>query len=785
MTAFSNREFRDRLYSLLLGSGVAALAWAWQFDDVPPDLVDDLAAAAGLRPPTGAVSLLWHFVMALPCRLLGLPIAEAVLRVAGHLSLGFAAVLVARVMETLLPVQFRRGEHVAAWWRVAVRAVLYLGVALFCLSDPMWSAFRWFSPTALQVLLALSAAALYVAHFRTVRRKPLFASFALLGLLVADTPVGTLLLVAAAVGILSRDRLRAAGVVVETGENPLFYVLMSWRITLSFAAGAVVGAVLEACSFILMDGFAAFGWDRGDYICTLPLVYLKTLLATCSPAGLVVVLAVVVLPAIVAVRLVGRAMDDEKHLSYFSGMVYLVCAIVSLAALSGVRSLWFWTWAGECVRDGLVKCVAVFVSALVFVWSMAVFTFELWLRNFRRVEALRSPDAAESTGAAGAFALVRRLQSVSRLLFIAVPFLALACSVPFREQRMEREMASVVADAAAETAAECRGVDFLFTDGGLDAAVELAAAEAGGRLRALSLMGSADDARDVYLRTRGVADPEDLALLTSGAPDALRTWVRERPEKAGTYAVQIGFELWRRLKQPLPECSGLVARPGGFAPGEAKRGAEAARALARRVLSLYEEGNPGAVSCRALRSAFVFAQWRLAVIARHRANAYDARGDRKLAVRESELADALDHKNAALSRIRATMSWASRKRLERLTPQEGLRVGLKRADFALARTFALRVLDFAPDDPEANFAVGMDYFVQRQYARAQSYLERCLEHRPDDPAVLNNLAQCRLGQGDAAGALGYAERALQFLPDSPEVKRTIERVREAIASSSQ
>ena len=191
------------------------------------------------------------------------------------------------------------------------------------------------------------------------------------------------------------------------------------------------------------------------------------------------------------------------------------------------------------------------------------------------------------------------------------------------------------------------------------------------------------------------------------------------------------------------------------------------------------------VSCRALRNAFLFTQWHLAVIARHRANACDARGDRELAVRESLLAEALDRKNAALSRIRATMSWASRKRLERLTPQEGLRVGLRRADFALARTFALRVLDFAPDDPEANFAVGMDYFVQRQYARAQSYLERCLERRPDDPAVLNNLAQCRLRQGDAAGALGYAERALRSLPDSPEVKRTMERVREAIASSGQ
>ena len=123
------------------------------------------------------------------------------------------------------------------------------------------------------------------------------------------------------------------------------------------------------------------------------------------------------------------------------------------------------------------------------------------------------------------------------------------------------------------------------------------------------------------------------------------------------------------------------------------------------------------------------------------------------------------------------MAWASRRKLERMTPQEGLRLGLARTDFAFARTFALRVLDTSPDDPVANFALGMDFFVQRQYARAQSYLERCLERRPNDPAVLNNLAQCRLRQGDPKGALPYAERAQEILPDAPEIKRTIERIR--------
>ena len=294
------------------------------------------------------------------------------------------------------------------------------------------------------------------------------------------------------------------------------------------------------------------------------------------------------------------------------------------------------------------------------------------------------------------------------------------------------------------------------------------------------MMGGAIDAREIYLRTRGVTNAEDKALLESGSADALRLWVRTRPDKLKTIAVQIGFELWRRDGRPMPECSGLVARPEGLSPEEAARGAAAGRALAGWVLARYANGKPDAVVDRPLRDAFLFAQWRLAVLARHRANAYDERGEKALAMEETRLADELDKKNGALARIRATMAWASRKKLERMTPQEGLKLGLARADFALARVFALKILDVTPDDPAANFALGMDFFVQKQYSRAEAYLTRCLERRPDDPAVLNNLAQCRLRQGDFKGAMPYARRALAALPDSPEVKRTIERIEEGM-----
>ena len=779
----SSGRWRERPYMLLVGVAVAALAWVWQFDAVPPDMVDNVAAAAGLRPPAKPVSFLWH-LLAMPfLRLFGVAAGETVLRVAGHVSLGVLAAVAWALLGMLLPASFRRGEHVAGWWRAAVRIVLFQGVALFCLADPVWNAFRWFSPAALQTLLAIAATMLYLVHFRTGSRRPLFASFGILGLLISDTPVGAVLLALAVIGICARQRLRELGFVTVPDENPLFYLFISWRLTIALVIGMFAGGVLESMSFVAMDGLDAFGWTYGEFVGKSPLLSLKDLLATCSPAGAVVFIVMAALPVVVEARLVRRATDDEKQLRYFHGLIFFLCGITAFTQLAGVKPLWAWTWAGECIRDGFLKCIASFLSALAFTWSLAVFTFGLWLRNFRRVETLRSQDDAESDGATEAFAVLRRMQRfVRECLLLVEPLVVLACVVPFRAQRLERAMLGVVADAARETAAECGSARYLFTDGGLDASVEVAAAERGGCLYTLSLMGHPAEPRDVYLRTRCVADAEDRELLESGAPDVLRTWVRSRPERIEDYAVQIGFELWRRDGRPIPECAGLVGRPAGFAPGEAERGAAVGRELAKRIIALYGAGSPGSITDRALRDAFLFAQWRLAVIARHRANAYDGRGERALAVEETSLADALDRHNGALARIRATMTWASRKKLERMTPQEGLRRGLSRADFALARVFALRVLEFAPDDPEANFALGMDFFVQRQYARAQEYLERCLVRRPDDPAVLNNLAQCRLRQGDPAGALPYAKRALEILPDTPEVRRTMERVKAAMTA---
>ena len=114
----------------------------------------------------------------------------------------------------------------------------------------------------------------------------------------------------------------------------------------------------------------------------------------------------------------------------------------------------------------------------------------------------------------------------------------------------------------------------------------------------------------------------------------------------------------------------------------------------------------------------------------------------------------------------------------RLTLREGLKLGLDRADFRLARTYAQQVLASNPDDSAANFAIGMGYFVEEQYGRAEIYLKRSLASRPDEPAALNNLAIALLRQGRYAEAETNALHALRVLPDSRAVKKTVDAIRE-------
>ena len=63
----------------------------------------------------------------------------------------------------------------------------------------------------------------------------------------------------------------------------------------------------------------------------------------------------------------------------------------------------------------------------------------------------------------------------------------------------------------------------------------------------------------------------------------------------------------------------------------------------------------------------------------------------------------------------------------------------RRRDFVEAQKLLSHALEIQPDDPEANYSLGMFYAQQEKLTDALNYLERAVSLRPDYPDALNNL----------------------------------------------
>lgn len=164
---------------------------------------------------------------------------------------------------------------------------------------------------------------------------------------------------------------------------------------------------------------------------------------------------------------------------------------------------------------------------------------------------------------------------------------------------------------------------------------------------------------------------------------------------------------------------------------------------------------------------------------RMRANEAERNGKFDAAEIENELADRLDQANPEWRRVQERMDWVTKQQRVRLTPQEGLKIGLERADFKLASVYARQILTYDADDLKANFAVGMGLFIDEEYGRAEKYLRKCLVKAPNEPAVLNNLAIALLRLRRYAEAETNAVKALEIMPNSSEIRTTLRHIRKA------
>ena len=736
--------------------------------------------AAGLRPPEAPFPLLWHMLVGTLFDGVGPIRAVRLLLLGGHCALGVAAAFVFLLLGETLPSVMYKAARRARWSRWVTRLVMFQGVLLFACADPVWETGQAFGPTTFHLILVLMALYIFLRHcVRTTHILPMYWTMFLLGMLAAESPLGFALALGCLVVCHAKSTANSDVKVNPLGD-PFVRVVVMRRMSASAMGGWLLVAVLNVLYFLHRDGLKAHDWTGFQFALNYLYHYVEIMKTAATPAGWMLAVVVVGLPLGLSLAYIKSATDDDRFLPYWHGVLYAMMGMIAFLQVAGWRSFWFWTWTGVStfsISSGLLRCVCTTICAQTAAYALCVLAVEIYFRNYFRIAGIKYQDSVEETKlGAGMAKSFRRISRIGRRAVLYEPLIFLLLLLPWRVQTATRSILQILRDSAWQAAMECEGVRYLFTDGAMDAAVELCALMQGRSLYTVSMM-SGNTPRERYIRTRAAEDQEDREMLNVNSVDTLRTWMRLKPQRVKELALQVGFELWGRGRKS-PPCAGLVARLDGFPEGLAEAGTKAVHVLLDRLLKLYEKDEKLESIAPALRDRLAYLQWRLARLCRVRADALEAQHRTEEALAESQLSDKLDARNMVFKKMRQQMEVVGQGSMH-LTPREGLKLGLERADFRMAEMFAHRVLASDPYDVSANFVIGMNYFSMEKYGRAEVYFKKSLERRPNDPAILNNLAVAQLRQKKLDEAEENARKALEAFPDAREAKRTLENVLKA------
>ncbi len=772
----------DYLFALGLGVMSVALLTLWAFPGLSPDVWNDAVIGSGLRPTEAIFPGFWRVIAHGLYSIDGVGLGNLLLIWFGRVALGLTVAFAYLLFRSILSLTIRRRLNYARRRFVVVRGTAMLGAIAFLCADPIWRVGQAFSPSGLLLLISVFCLYQFFSFLQHGQLREVNLSMFLLGMLSADTPMG-FVLTAVCWGVYFMALRYAAVSMGMALLNPIVEQRSKWHLTFLWAIGLIAGIAANCSSFVWLKGLEASGLAGGD----VPLLYATRwwtqFIHAASALGWVLCLGICVLPLVVSAVLLPRAVDEEQFLPYHLGAVFFVTGALALAQLAELSPLWFWTWSSDATVTPYFLQMLILLSAMTLVFSLAVMGVDAACRDHERLATERFANINGDDDDDGGSPAPRPVQptghtSHGNIVMVVVPILLLAAVVPGRCQKATRNMLQLLDDYVAEVLEECGPVEWIFTDGAFDSRLELAAAEKGKKLRALSMMAG-NGSYDKYVRLQGVTDTEDRLALALGAPMTLRTWMKDKPDRMKDAAIQLGFEVWKRNGLELPACSGVLARPVGMSDEDCAAGVERTKKLADRILEFYVAGGLPKSAGHLVNELFLFVQWRIARLARMRAERADRAGQTEVAMKDVKLSDDLDHNNASLKRILTSMEEVRARTLKAVTPREGLQLALVRADFALARRYAEPILEAIPDDPNANFAMGMSYYVQKQYARSEEYLKRCLIRNSNEPAIWNNLAMIMLHTQRYDEAEEHAKKALELIPESAEVKDTLKQIRDA------
>jgi len=756
-------RWKDLLWAALFALGVLALLVRFSYPGIYPPVWEDLSIALGQRPPDALFPGVWRSLVRALSHNLDYAHLAAWLRHLGHASGCFIAFVTYLLFnEALMPV-LRRRLRIVLWRDWQVRGIVATASALFVCYSAVWSAGQCFTPTTLLLLELLPATWIVLRFLRMGRLWSLAPAFILFGLAAGDSIAGFFFALGAILLCLARGRYPRKfsdwGIQNPFGSAVL-RTIAARRLTMMFALGLLVSVATDVRFYLNSHGPEANGVNGSALVPVYISHYFNTLFRGADFIGWFFGLMLVVVPFGFTGGLAWHLGRRRIRLPFVWGVPLIVIGVLALTQVCGFAPCWFSSWTDPVpsVRSDIARIMLAFLSAATWLWAFTLIGADWTSRGARGKKTATLP---------------RRLLDFA--LRSAAP-IALLVAVPFVPQGTLRKMISIVGEYAHEVVSECGEVRFVFTDGHLDAGIEVAAWGLKQNLHPLSMMAGRSP-RETYIRTLGALDDEDRTVLTSSATDALRTWVCDKEMRLKDFAVQLGFEIWKRDGKDMPRTLGVVARPQGVSDASVERGRKVAQFLAQRVFELCRDFSPATVADYHLRSAFRYVQWRLSRMCRQRALVEKA--DAAGVAEDLRLAEALDEYNDSLQALRRRLDWMSQQGGSGLMPREGLRIALARSDFSLAIKYADSILANDPDDTAANFAMGMNHFLHEQYGRAEVFLKRCLIRRPDEPAVLNNLAIIALRNARFDEAEEYARRALKNAPQANPIASTLKRILEA------
>lgn len=779
MKRLGELPWMDRVLGVVFGAAIAALAWITGNNaEIPPELWNDFSVAAGLRPPSSLFPSCWRQLAAFDIARAGLEVAAEHCRLLGPVALGVVSTLVYRIFTGMLPLSLRTMAERTRRGRWMARLLVFTGAVLFVGSEPVWRVGRVFSPEMLLLLLTFFVFRLALWAVESSRPCAVLHFGFFSGVLAAESAFGFIPPVVLA--LFFNFRVWPAAYELPPLANPVVRTVVLRRMVAVFCAAWLLFSFMNI-AFAAEHGVVGADADRLILFFRYLLHYAGSISSALSPVGWIFLLMIALAPLIYAAARIRAATDLDSFLPVRHGVFHLIAGVACALQSTAFSSCRFWRWipGSDPIPSAYLLALCLFCTSITAFFALSILTAEVMFRNNRRIaaEMMEKGDFADEE----MLSFMRSLRTLGRLMrpaLFLVPTALVLCVLPNFFDGTVRTMSRLVNEAARMTAEECADAPLIFSDGALDAAVECAAARSGRTLKALSFM-SGSSPYEVALRTHGVTNEQDRTLFSVGTASALRSLVRNGSPVISNIALQVGFELWRHDRLPMPDVGGFVARTAGFGSGGALLRVDAARDLAARIIGLCRSGDPFEKGYPKLNTLFSFVEWRLSRMCRMRANAADTRSDSAVSSAEHELADNLDAVNPQWRRVQERMDWIGLQGATRLTPQEGLRLGLDRADFSLARSYARQVLEVSPDDPVANFAMGMSCFTEHQYGRAEHFLKRAREKSPDEPAILNNLAVVLLRLDRFAEAETNAIRALKLFPSSSEIKETLRRIRQA------